>query len=131
MDKRRKFLLDFYEFLGDNNHGMVYFKLVSGQECQGYISDIYDETFEYHDSGPWAREDPYFFNIADINAKSFAYWDEVKKQWLEYPTGKVLIPTPVSKRRSVWYYIAELDKYLVTRETRVKNWLWQTFRKLK
>jgi hypothetical protein len=88
MDDKRKFLLEFDEFLHAELHGKCYFKLTTGQQCQGWISEIYDETFEYLDSGPLAREEHYFFIIQDIDLGSFAYWDNGKQKWLDYPSGK-------------------------------------------
>lgn len=83
--EKKEFLKTFDDFLDSVDNGCkCYFKLVSGQECQGWISDINEETFEYLDSGPLSRDEPYTFAIADIDVKTFAYWDEEIKTWTEY-----------------------------------------------
>ena len=91
MYEKRKFLLDFYDFHDSELHGMCYFELANGQRCQGWIDEIGEETFEFCDSGPWARKEPWIFVIKDIDTTSFAYWDENGHKWVQYPSVKDVV----------------------------------------
>jgi hypothetical protein len=89
---KRKFLIRFYDFLDsfeEDAYGICYFKLLDGQECQGWIKAINDLTFEFHDSGPFASEKSYVFEIENIDTNTFAYWDEASKKWTEYLESEV------------------------------------------
>lgn len=84
---KRKFLQTFDDFLDsfqNSNYGKCYFKFVNGKECQGWITEINDDTFVYLDSGPLASEEPYIFEIDEIDINTFAYWDDEVKKWTEY-----------------------------------------------
>ncbi len=62
----------------------VIFKLLDGRQCQGWIIGLNEGTFEYLDSGPLAKDEPYLFEIANIDVDTFAYWDDEIKKWTEY-----------------------------------------------
>lgn len=79
MDKQ-KFLEQFNEL----DYGKCAFKLLDGSYCEGWIMDIGTVQFEFGDSSPWAREEPYLFDIEQIDTNSFAYYDEEQKQWVDY-----------------------------------------------
>jgi hypothetical protein len=84
---KRKFLETFDQFLDsfeDGRYGRCYFKLIGGQECQGWISEINEQSFVYYDSGSLSRDEPYIFQVADIDIDSFAYWDDEINRWTEY-----------------------------------------------
>lgn len=85
--EKQKFLKSFYNFLSSFttlDYGKCYFRLVSGQECQGWIIEINEFTFVYMDSGPLSKDEPYIFDISDIDVESFTYWDDEIKKWTEY-----------------------------------------------
>lgn len=75
---------DFLDSFPNNNYGKCYFELLSGEQYQGWISEIYEDSFKYLDSGPLSRKEPYIFEISNINVDTFAYWDEEIKKWTEY-----------------------------------------------
>ncbi|WP_118951854.1 hypothetical protein [Taibaiella helva] len=84
---KKAFLQQFDAFLeqfGSLHYGKCYFRLLDGRECQGWIGTIGDTIFEYTDSGPLSREEPYYLAIADIDPGSFAYWDNDISRWTEY-----------------------------------------------
>lgn len=81
---KSQFLEAFSDFLEDCKCNKCYFKLTNDQECQGWISDINEDFFVFLDSGPLARDEPYVFQIKDIDTDTFAYWDGEAKKWIEY-----------------------------------------------
>lgn len=84
---KRLFLIElenFLESLNDSYPGKCYFRMLDGQQCQGWIYNVGETTFEYLDSGPFAAGEPYVFAIADIDKNSFSYWDEAAKGWVDY-----------------------------------------------
>ena len=86
---KRMFLESFDRFIEDlmeesSGYGKCYFKLVNGQECQGWITEIFEKTFIYLDSGPMSRTEPCIFEIEDIDNNSFSYWDDEIKKWIDY-----------------------------------------------
>ena len=99
VSNKKTFLDSFDEFVGSfetGEYGKCYFKLINGQELQGWISEIGESTFVYLDSGPLSRDEPYIFNIEDIDVGTFAYWDDDIKQWTEY-----FVPDKFENRVSV------------------------------
>ncbi|MDH5366794.1 MAG: hypothetical protein OEW67_07395 [Cyclobacteriaceae bacterium] len=85
--RNRIFLENFDKFLDSFNnedYGKCYFKLLSGEERQGWISEINKETFIFLDSGPLARDELYVFEIKNIDITSFAYWDANTHKWINY-----------------------------------------------
>ena len=88
LTEKRIFLETFYDFihsLEDNDcYGKCYFKLLNGVEYLGWILEINEETFTYLDSGPLAHDEPYIFEIINIDVHSFGYRDANLKAWVDY-----------------------------------------------
>ncbi len=108
---KRKFLIDFIGFLKRGNHDhKCAFALVNKTNLQGWISDIEEDRFEYLDSGPEARDEPYWFKIEEIDIQSFSYWDNKIRSWVEYPSGKIVTPTPITEKKDIWYYLETVNR---------------------
>ena len=79
MDKRK-----FLEQFNALDYGKCAFKLLNGSYYEGWIMEVGAVQFEFGDSGPWAQEESYWFEIEQIDVQSFAYYDEQKKEWVDY-----------------------------------------------
>ncbi len=81
------FLQTFQDFLDSfqvDGYGKCFFKLENGIACQGWLAEIDDSTFTFHDSGPLSSDEPHNLETADIDINTFAYWDDEINQWTEY-----------------------------------------------